>query len=270
MRGAIFMEMLRRNWRSTLYWGIGMGLYGFLIAVFIQDADVLKQYGELIKAPMMETMIKALGLKDSAALATPEGFIGYGFSVYALVILAVYGVIAGLSITASEEDQGIMDVLLSLPVARWRIIVEKLSFYTVSVVVIAACAFIGLWSGVQLSPVMKVDTGKLLASTIDLIPSTLLVIGFTAFVATLVRRKGLATAIAALFVVGSWVVNFIANMASGSSIAQLNGLSFFYYYDGSGVMVNGLVLGNVILLLVIAVLLAGGTLWGFERRDVGL
>ena len=33
MSGTIFMEALRRNWRTALYWGIGFASYAVLILV---------------------------------------------------------------------------------------------------------------------------------------------------------------------------------------------------------------------------------------------
>lgn len=270
MSGSVFMETLRRHWRQALYWALGLGSYAFLMAWFVRDADVLKQYGDLVQSGTMKSLLQALGMGDAASLATPEGFIGYGFFTYALLILTVYAVMNGLNITANEEDQGIMDVLISLPLPRWRIVAEKFAVYTLGTIIIALVSFLGLWIGTATSPIMKIDAGKLLVGCLNVIPGTLLVLAFTALIATVVRRKGTATAIAAVFVVGSFLVNIIANAASGSTIAALNNLSLFYYYDGTGVLVRGLAWGNVIVLVVVAVVGFVGSLWAFQRRDVGV
>ena len=48
----------------------------------------------------------------------------------------------GMRVTANEEDSGILDVVLSLPVRRWQVMVEKIAAYLVTIVMIA------LWSSV--------------------------------------------------------------------------------------------------------------------------
>jgi hypothetical protein len=50
MNGTLFIETLPRSWRGTLYWGIAVGLYGFFISNFIQDAAVLKKYAQVAKS----------------------------------------------------------------------------------------------------------------------------------------------------------------------------------------------------------------------------
>ena len=126
MSGTIFMETLRHNWRIALYWGLGIGGYAVLIILLIPSVDVLKQYADLV-ANMPAGMLKMFGAADASSLGTPEGFLGFGFFTYTVLMLAVYAVVAGLGVTANEEDQGILDVVLSLPVPRWRIIVERLA-----------------------------------------------------------------------------------------------------------------------------------------------
>jgi ABC-2 type transport system permease protein len=268
MSGSIFRETLRRGWRTALYWSIGLAILGAYILIVIPNVDTLKQYAKLMET-MPPALLKMFGAGDAATMATPEGFVAYGFFGYILLMLAVYAVLAGLNVTANEEDEGIMDVMLSLPVARWRIVAEKLAAYALLLVGIIGISFLGLLVGLQ-STSLHIDTGRLLVSTVNILPGALLMIGFTAFVATVVRRKSTAVAIVSLFIIGSYFVNFIGQLASGTAASALRAASFFSYYDAAGTMVNGLNLGNWLLLLVVALVLFAGTVWGFNRRDVGV
>jgi hypothetical protein len=95
-------------------------------------------------------------------------------------------------------------------------------------------------------------------------------LGFTALAGAVFRSKGTATAVAAFFVIGSYVLNFLGLAASGTFLDKVKGLSFFNYYDHQGVILHGLSVGNVILLLVVTVICAGAAVWSFQRRDVGI
>jgi ABC-2 type transport system permease protein len=270
MTGTIFNETLRRNWRQILYWGISLAFLGWAIAAIVQDVDVLKQY-EAIAKNFPPALLQMFGAQDAATLATPEGFITYGFFGYSLLILAVYAVIAGLGVTANEEDSGIMDIILSLPVPRWRVVLEKLAAYMLIMAAIIAVSFLGLLIGVQMSPVMReVNMARLVEGTLNMVPSSLLMIAFTTFVAAVVRRKGTATGVAAVFIVGSYFLAFLGKSASESILGSVRSISFFSYYDPNAVLVNGLNASNFALLLAVTALLVVGSVWAFQRRDVGL
>ncbi|MBI5671138.1 MAG: ABC transporter permease subunit [Chloroflexi bacterium] len=270
MTGTIFVETLRRNWRQILYWGISLALLGWMIAAIVQDVDILKQYEQIAKN-FPPALLQLFGAEDAATLTTPEGFITYGFFGYSLLILAVYAVIAGLGVTANEEDAGIMDIVLSLPVPRWRVVLEKLAAYMLIMVAIIAVSFLGLLIGAQMSPVMReVNLMRLVEGTLNMIPSSLLMIAITTFAAAIVRRKNTATGIAAAVIVGSYFVDFLGKSASQSALGGVRAVSFFSYYDPQAVLVNGLNVGHVALLLAITGLLVAGTVWAFQRRDVGV
>ncbi len=267
MTGVVFMETMRRKWRTMLYWAIGLAIYGFFITSFVQDSNMLKQYGELMKnmPPAMMAMFGA----DAASMATPEGFIGLEFFSYSLLVTAIFAIMAGLDITANEEDAGIMDVLLSLPLVRWRVIVEKFVAYVLMLVIIILVMTLGLTIGNQASAI-KIDVPKLLESGFNMMPGTLLMMAFTTFIAVLVRSKGTATGVAAVFVIGSYFLNTLGQAASGTIVDQASAISFFHYFDYNGVMIHGLNWGNIGLLIAVSVLLFAGSLWLFQHRDIGI
>jgi ABC-2 type transport system permease protein len=267
MTGSVFMETLRRSWRGMLYWAMGMGIYGFVITSFIQDANMLKQYSELSKA-FPPALLEAFGV-DAQTMGTPEGFLGLEFFSYSLLITAIYAVMAGLNITANEEDAGILDVLLSLPLPRWRVVVEKFVAYVIMVVVIIVLTTARMYLGSQ-SSALKVDNNKLVQSCLNMLPGTLLMLAAATFSAVFFRSKGTATAAVTVFVIGSFFLNFLGEAAGGTIADQLRGMSFFYYVDYTGVIQNGLNWGNMAVLLVATVVLLAGSIWFFQRRDVAV
>ncbi len=265
MPWSIFNEMFRRNWRGMMYWGIGLGFLGAVVMIILPNVGFLKQFENLLNT--MPAVIKALGMDDAAQMATPEGFISAGYFGRVLLIMAVYAVLAGLNITANEEDAGIMDVVLSLPVPRWRIILEKFAAYVLMSIVIVTLGFIGLYfAGV--TSAIRIDAGKLLVSSINILPSLWLMLAFTMFAGTFFRRKNHATAVSAFFIIGSYVLDFAGSAASESPIARLRAISFFAYYDNAHVMQTGLNVADAVLLLGLSVILVAASVWCFQRRDI--
>lgn len=267
MTGTVFLEVLRRGWRTTLYWGLGLAVLGFYVAALIPNVEALQQYAEVLES-MPPALLQAFGASDISALTTPEGFIAFGFFTYAILVLAVYAVVAGLNITANDEESGAMDVVLSLPLPRSRVILERYAAYSVFVIVITAISFAGLVAGTQATQ-LEIDIDRITLATVNIVPTVLLMIALTTFAAAVLRRRSAALAVSSAFIIGSYFLYFIGNAVSESIAGQIGRLSFFTYYNSEQVVQHGLPAENVVGLLLAAALLISGALWAWERRDIG-
>lgn len=267
MIGPIFAATLRNNWRQMLYWGAGLGALGLFVLLAI-PAEALKGYAELL-GNLPPAISQLISVSDAALLSTPDGFLSVGFFSFALLILAVFAVSAGLNVTANEEEEGILDVVLSWPLPRWQIVLGRFLAWAVMGLVIVGLAFIGLLIGRALGE-MAIDIGRALENCLNMIPSLLLMITLTMLVAATVRRKWTAVMIAGGFVVVSYFLDYLGEAFANDFARLMRRFSFFAYYDSAEVMQNGLNIGNVVLLCTVAGVLLVGALWSFQRRDVGL
>lgn len=267
--GTLFTEILRRSWRSALYWGLGIGMFALLQMVFIQDNATLQQVSEIYQAVPAFLMQGFTGGQDMAYLATPNGYIATQFFSIGLLYFAIFAVVAGLSITANDEDAGILDMVMGLPIRRTQLVIERMAAYTVFAFVIGIIAFGIMILASRLTPAIDYDLGKIGVSTLNMIPSVLLILTFTAAMGALMRRRGTALVAAGMFVVISYFINFIAAGATEGFLAQIAPLSFFHYLNAAETMKNGIQAGNVVILLAAALVFAIITVVAFKRRDIG-
>lgn len=266
MSGVIFFETIRRNWRQVAYWGIGIALYGILM-YFMFDSEGLEGYGNLTES-LGEEVTRAMGISD---LSSPEGFLGYAFFGYILLVLAVYMVISGLNVTAVEEENGEMDLLLSLPVPRWKVVLEKVLAYIVLLLGILGIGFIAVLIGDEFG---QLDTGisfsRYLEAMINVIPGAMLILTVTVFAGTLVKRRATAVAIAGVFVVASYLLDLVANLINTDASDAFGQLSIFRHYGGNDILRTGIDGGSAIAMVAIAITLTIGAIGLFNRRDVAV
>jgi ABC-2 type transport system permease protein len=267
----IFWETLRRQWRGMLYWGIGFALYGILSTGLIPDTAGLQQLISLLQA-MPQGFISVFGINDMSILATPEGFVALRYFMYIVLVLAVYAVLNGLNLTANDEDAGIMDMILALPLPRWRVIVEKFAAYSVMMTVIALAGFGGLLAGMVINPTntASLNVMRLLEGSLNMLPSALLILATTGLLATIVRRRATAAALAGAFVVVSYVLDVLGNSVQSDAGAALRSLSFIRYYDAMSMMRSGLVISSILILTAIALAALGASVALFQRRDIAV
>jgi ABC-2 type transport system permease protein len=267
MRGIVFMETMRRSWRSAVYWGIGLGALGLLVIVIIQDADALQQYQQLTET-LPPALLQIFGGGDLTLLATPEGFLGLGYFGRALLILIVYAVLVGLGVTANEEEQGILDMVLSLPIPRWQMVLEKFLAYALLLAVVIVLSTLGLLLGIPFTA-LELNVGQLIWGMVNLFPGTLVCIAVMVCMAGIFRRRSVAIAVTVLIVLGSYLLFALGQTATGTIFNSLSGLSFFRYYDFTDLLRNGFSWGNALLLLGVSAVLVGIGMWRFQQRDVG-
>ncbi len=268
MTGTVFREMVRRHWRQTLYWGLGLFIYGILTVLLVPDLTGLQQYVTLART-LPEGLMQAFGLSDIEALGTVTGFIAFSYHIYMVLLMATYAVLSGLSVTSGEEESGILDVVLSWPLPRWRIILEKTAAYLLFTTVIVMLGHVGLVSGGFLNANARdLDQWLLLQGSINLLPSSFLVLAFTILMGVLVRRRATAAAIAATFVTGSFLLDTIGTAARTDFADSLRQLSFTTQYNALEVLQSGLVWPAFLGLTVVAAAMLVAAVIMFERREI--
>lgn len=267
--GVIFGEALRRGWRTALWWGLGVGLLAFTQIIFVQDSESLQEISRLYET-LPPVLVQALsGGEDLAFLATPEGYMASQFFAFGLLFLAIYGVTSGLNVSANDEDAGILNMVMGLPIRRAQLVLERLAAFAVLALLVVAQVYVWIAVGTLAVPGVGYNLSVLAAGTFNLLPGLLLIIAVSAALGAIFRRRGTAVAVAAVFILASYFIDFIALGAPESAIAGVASLSFFRYVGAVETVRAGLQWANIGLLLAAAGVFTLITVFAFERRDIG-
>lgn len=267
MAWVMFRQALRHHWRSALAWGVGVGVLNLLTMSFFPNMDALRQFEQLFRA-LPPTLMQAFGLNVNEQL-TPDSFLASLLFTRVVLILAVYGVLAGASITANEEDAGIMNVLLAQPVARARIFVERVLAHAVLTALVLLLSFGGLLIGSLLIE-LEVNLTRQFEATFGLYPALMIMIVSTALLGVVLRRRALVLGVAGAFVLGSYFLDTLGAAISEGIMPTLRQFSFLAYNSAADVVARGIQWGDALMLLAVAVGMVLLALVGWQRRDVGL
>ena len=271
MNGIVIYNTLRSSWKQALYWGLGLGILGFYIVFIASSSEVLEGYANLFKSmpPAVLAAFGVFGVSDLELMATVEGWIVTIYVAEAALILSIYAVMAGTSIVANDEQAGIMDVVLALPLSRTQYIIERwIAYALISLGIILLCILLPLLAVILLG--LDADIGKITTSIFNVYPSLLLIMTVTSLLTTILRRRSLAIGLAAVFVIGSYVFNTIGASASGALATLLQDLSFFHYLNGEAIILD--TFDPLTIIGMFGVVLVGFALsvMMFNRRDIGL
>ncbi|MBZ0303076.1 MAG: ABC transporter permease [Anaerolineae bacterium] len=266
--GVVYWRTLRDNLPGAVAWGLG---YSVLIVV----ATVL--YPLLDKSNTVFTVLNGLGLLDSLSagrnLEDVTGFAGY-LALQAMswgpLILAIYLIPQALRAIAQEERQGTLDILLSTPISRWRLLVEKTLAIASSLALILVIVWVSMLASTQALVDVDLEFTHTIASIWHLMPISLVVLSATLLLSVTLREARKAGAIATLFVMVSYFVRALSDFTPTPLLLTLRQASIFSYYRSVAALGQGFQWAYDIPLLLLAGTLFGLAMVAFQRRDLGV
>ncbi|HEY5034931.1 MAG TPA: ABC transporter permease subunit [Candidatus Dormibacteraeota bacterium] len=260
---SVYLKTLRDYRIAILGWGIGMGL-----VVVSPMASV----AALVTTPQAREQLISLAASfawnaDVVAVDTIGGYATWKIGIF-IFLIAVWPLLAASRMLRGEEERGSLDVLLSVPRPRVRVALEKLAAMWTALlamgVLIGLLAFAG---GQKFGGDFGLGDALLFGLNLALVCAVIggLALMISQFTQEHSSAAGWTAALLLVFIIMDMVHRVVP------STEWISRLSPVYYYNLSKPLVPsyGVNVGAMFLLLALAVILSGASVWLFARRDVG-
>jgi ABC-2 type transport system permease protein len=250
--------VFRRN--AIIGWSLGLCFFPLVyIAIYPSVADEMAGLADL-------EIYQAMGMN----LGTFTDWVGSILIVFMPLIAAIYGVINGTATLAGEEEDGRLEMVVTLPLPRWQIVMAKAIAFVISslimfvvVAVVSLLVFQSIESQIE-TEMMGMD---LFTAVLSAWPIVFAVGMLSLFLAAFCANRRIAAMIAAAILVISYFGNNLA--ASTTALEPFEPLFLFTYLDASGTAVmEGQQVGDMLVLLGIGVVSFALALFFFQRRDL--
>lgn len=252
-----FTKILYQKRFLLLWWFIGIAAVTLLTVSFYHSFRAT-DVDQLLKS--LPPAVQAIA-GDTDSFKSVDGYLRQQVFVLRLPLLCIILAIALLvGLTAGDEQKGLLETQLSLPVSRSRLLLHKLAAGLVILVLASLGAVVGIIVGAALIG-ESFDLGNILQYTLNcvLVAAVYGLVGFA--VAAVTGRRALALGIASGFAFASYLLNSMA--PSVSSLETIDKLTFFHYYQN-----DPLHFTNLLVLLLSAAALIAISWAGFNRRDI--
>lgn len=247
------------RWQVIGY-GAGLGLYAAIVVLLYPTfKDVLTNF------QLPEQYSAFFGLENG--WGDPASYLNTEFQTWGALILVTYSVIATTGLLAGEEGRGTIELLLSRPITRRRLLVEKSAAFVVGALLIVALTCVG-WAFARIF--VNLDTvslPQLIVGTIAFLPLMLAFAALSLLLGAIAPTRGQAGGIVALLVVVSYLASSLARVSSSTRWMQYG--SPFYYADTDRLLAHGPIWWHLALLLGGTVVIATVALRSFDGRDLG-
>ena len=260
-KSVLSKTIYEKRW-MVLGWSIGVAAMSLLMMSFYHSFSdgVFDQ----IANNLPKSFQSLIG--DLKALKTVPGFVAQ--QVFALripLLTIIMSVILFSGLLAGDENEGSLQTLLTRPIKRYQVYLQKLLAGLIVSFVVCFAAIPGVVIGlVLISESMSLWMLFQAVVAVWMLASTFGVIGFS--LGAIFGKRGQAGSIAGIFAFLSFLItSFVGNVPSIESVEKL---SLFHYYNKPAVAEFGLSLSNCLVFVLVALFFAILGLIIFVRRDI--
>lgn len=257
----LFVKAMRDLRGQTIWWGVGMAfMLGIMVALFPSIGDI---YGDIFE----ELPDEWAGFAGDGDFSTLAGFLSAEFFSFGQIALAVFAILAGGAAIVGEENQGTMDLLLSQPVSRMRVVLVKLGALIASITVIIAVTTLGFV--IPALFIGELDSlGRFAVAFLLLIPFEVTIALAAALLAQLFGSRAVGGSILAGLLVASYMLDALSGV--NATLEALRPAYLTSYFQGQQALNGAVDWAYVSVSLVAMVALALGNVVLFLRRDIAV
>lgn len=251
----------RRN--GIIGWGLGVSFLPFLyISIYPQFARQLESFQELMDLAIYQAM--------GISMADFESYLASTVINIAPLVVGIYAIINSTGTLAGEEDDGKLELIVTLPIPRWQIVATKAIATGIALLLVLAIVGI-VAAGTVFFISNQVDTSASISDVFIAVVSAWPLMLATAMIGLFFAAFAPNRRLAALLTTAVFLVSYFGNNLSGLVTSLENAQQFFphHYFDAtSQVLLEGPSLTNMSILLAIALVFFLLAVLFFQRRNL--
>jgi len=268
--GSVFGKTIHDSRRSVAMVGIGIGLLIFFVASLLatQFNTPTSRMEVAVQATQMPVLFRGL-LGEPIHVELMGGFLSWRLLNFMPIIVGVWSAMALAGTLGGEGSRGSLEMLMSEPLSRPTIAVEKLVAHVAGMAVAVLVISLITWVATVLFATLPGDEVALAAVLGQLVWVGLVALtaGAVAFALGPLLGRGGAAGVASAFLVGSYIVNGYAEAIP--FLESLKPVSIFSWTAGHRPMAGISDWASVAWLAVACVAIMGVGVVVFVRRDLG-
>lgn len=259
----VYLKTLR-DYRIAIFgWGIGLGLLMYA---------VISAVPSLLNTAEARDALVSLGtsfawMAEPVKLDTPGGYATWKYGPTVL-IMALWPIVTASRMMRGDEERGLLDSLLALPLARGRVALQKLAALWTALLAMGLLVGLFAYAG-SLTVNADFGLGDSLLFGLNLSLACGVFGSLALLIAQFTQEQRAASGITGGLLLVSIMVDMVHRVFPGTE--WLSRLSPVYYYNLSKPLVPSYGTDPVALgvLAALCVLLSAAAIWLFVRRDIG-
>ncbi len=256
----LLWQELRFRRNAIIGWGLGLCFFPIVyLGIYPQVAEEMAGFADL-------EFYQAMGM----SLGTFEDWVGSVIFLFVPLLISVFAIINGTGTLAGEEEDGRLEMIVTLPLPRWQIVTAKaiaLSIATFLILLIVSLASAAVFLAIESQVETDLAAMDLVIKLLATWPLIFAVAMISMFLAAFCSRRRFAALIAAVILIISY---FGSNLAgTTSAIEPFEPIFLFTYLDFSAQgVIEGQQMSDALVLLGIGAVAFVLAIFFFQRRKL--
>ena len=251
---TVGLQDLGTRAKTIFWWMIGLGAYTLLMTAVAQSSEVSFQrfYANT------PSLAKLFAGQD---IGTNVGFIQATVFFYIPVVAVFFALVLAYS-WPTDLEKGRLELVLSTPQARWRILLERFATLVIGTFLIALAIGLCLLLGTHLAG-LNIDGGYVMTAALSIWPMELVAASLV-FLLTRLLRASTVFGLVSAFIIISFFVNLLNPLLNLPK--WVLDLSVFYQYGAP--LLHGIQWTPTLTMLIISLIFVLGATILFLRYDL--
>lgn len=256
----LFLQEMKFRRGNIIGWGLGLLFFPLVyISIYPSVAEEMAGLADL-------EIYKAMGV----SLGTFSDWVGSILIIFMPLVASIYAIINGTGTLSGEEEDGRLEMLVTLPLERWKIMTAKafaLSLSTLIILAINALVSLLVFNAIQDQIETEMVGMDVFNAVISTWPLVFAMSMLSMFLATFSARRRFASMISAVILIVGY---FGSNLSASTELLEpFEPLFLFTYLDASGkALMDGQASSDVLVLMGIGLVSFALALFFFEHRKL--
>lgn len=256
----LLVQELRFRRNAIIGWGLGLCLFPIVyLGIYPSMAEEVQSLADL-------EIYQAMGV----SIGSLKAWIASILFLFVPLLIAAFAIVNGTGTLAGEEEDGRLEMIVTLPLPRWKIVTAKaiaLSVATFIVLLIVSLASALVFLAIESQVETDLTATQLVSGMLATWPLAFTVGMISMFLAAFCSRRRVAALIAAVILIISYFGSNLSGMAT--ALEPFEPLFLLTYLDSTGQAVTqGQPPGDVLVLLAVGLVAFALALIFFQRRKL--
>ena len=263
--GRVFLKALKSHRTPLLFITLGVMSLDLVVPASFELASPMFQ--DVFQSAVFSSLLKTGGEFSLAAAAQAYVSVGYTHPIY-IVLPAAFAIGAASGAIGGEIERGTILLLLTRPMARYKLLLAKWAEILFGLAVVLAGGFLGLVVGVRLAGIEgQVQVSGFALASINAYLLFFAIGCFALLISSLSSNAHRPISVSAGVTLLSFFIDFLSTIWDRAEF--LGPLSIFHYYQPARVARAGaLSWGDLAVLAGVGLACLVAALVIFQRRDI--
>lgn len=260
----VFLKDLMDSRMTAIWWSLAIIIFNLMVMGFYPSFANNTYYSHLLQT--LPPALSKVFLGNIDGISGPLTYLdGKLFALVLPFVFLFFNMFNSSEAIALEEKNGSLDLLLSTPIQRWKLLLEKFAAMIIMNLILGIFSYLSIIAGGILVNA-SLNPWHIWDVSLSLIGLGIFFGSLAVSLSAITGNRQISLGITGAVGIGTYMLNALAPLST--NLVNYQKLSPFYYYSNNVPIVNGIDWGNFSVLIMVSLIFLILGMMVFQKRDI--